>query len=155
MNQRLATSLRLAALALAAAFAAGPSIADKPAWAGGGKEGKHDNKHDDRRGPVDIRFSDGNRQIINDYYGTQFRSGKCPPGLARKHNGCLPPGQAKKWGVGRPLPADLRYHYLPHDLLVRLPPPPAGHRYVRVAADILLIAIGTSMVIDAIEDIGR
>jgi Ni/Co efflux regulator RcnB len=33
--------------------------------------------------------------------------------------------------------------------------PPAGHRYVRVAADILLIAVGTGMVVDAIEDIGR
>jgi Ni/Co efflux regulator RcnB len=29
--------------------------------------------------------------------------------------------------------------------------PPAGHKYIRVAADILLIAVGTRMVIDAIE----
>ena len=34
----------------------------------------------------------------------------CPPGLAKKHNGCLPPGQAKKrhhaqrYGVGDYLP---------------------------------------------------
>jgi len=33
--------------------------------------------------------------------------------------------------------------------------PPAGHRYVRVAADILLIAVGTAMVVDAIEDLGK
>ena len=33
--------------------------------------------------------------------------------------------------------------------------PPAGHRYVRVANDILLIAAGTGMVIDAIEDLGK
>jgi Ni/Co efflux regulator RcnB len=33
-------------------------------------------------------------------------------------------------------------------------PPPAGYRYVRVAADILLIAIGTGMAIDAIQDVG-
>jgi Ni/Co efflux regulator RcnB len=38
---------------------------------------------------------------------------------------------------------------------MRLPPPPAGHRYVRVAADILLIAVGSSMVIDALEDLVR
>lgn len=44
---------------------------------------------------------------------------------------------------------------VPHDLLRRLPPPPAGHRYVRIAADILLIAVGSSMVMDAIEDIVR
>ncbi|MBX3593104.1 hypothetical protein [Sphingomonas sp.] len=25
----------------------------------------------------------------------------CPPGLAKKHNGCMPPGQAKKYGWSR------------------------------------------------------
>jgi hypothetical protein len=49
----------------------------------------------------------------------------------------------------------LRYYDLPRDLLMRLPPAPAGHRYVRVAADILLIAVGSSMVIDAVEDLVR
>jgi hypothetical protein len=34
-------------------------------------------------------------------------------------------------------------------------PAPSGHKYVRVASDILLIAIGSSMVVDAIEDLGR
>jgi Ni/Co efflux regulator RcnB len=33
--------------------------------------------------------------------------------------------------------------------------PPRGYRYVRVASDILMIAIGTGMVIDAIQDLGR
>jgi Ni/Co efflux regulator RcnB len=33
--------------------------------------------------------------------------------------------------------------------------PPAGHKFVRVASDILLIAVGTSLVVDAIEDLGR
>ena len=27
--------------------------------------------------------------------------GGCPPGLAKKHNGCMPPGQAKKLRVGQ------------------------------------------------------
>jgi Ni/Co efflux regulator RcnB len=39
--------------------------------------------------------------------------------------------------------------------VVRLPPPPPRHRYVRVAGDILLIAVGASIVVDAIEDIIR
>ncbi len=38
---------------------------------------------------------------------------------------------------------------------MRLPPPPTGYRYVRVAADILLIAVGSSVVIDAVEDLMR
>jgi len=33
--------------------------------------------------------------------------------------------------------------------------PPPGYRYVRVATDILLIAAGTGMVVDAIQDLGR
>lgn len=55
----------------------------------------------------------------------------------------------------QPLPADLRRYPLPADVLIRLPMPPAGHEFVRVASDILLIAVGTSMVIDAVEDLGR
>jgi hypothetical protein len=27
--------------------------------------------------------------------------GGCPPGLAKKHNGCMPPGQARKLGRGQ------------------------------------------------------
>ncbi len=67
----------------------------------------------------------------------------------------MPPGQAKKWQVGRPLPRDVIYYDLPQTLIVQLGRPPSGHRYVRVAANILLIAVGTGMVVDAIQDLGR
>jgi Ni/Co efflux regulator RcnB len=141
-----------AALALSAFLAATPTLADKPDWAGGGKPGK---KHEQRAAAAS-QFTDQHRRIIAEYYGGQMPPGrKCPPGLAKKNNGCMPPGQAKKWGMGRPLPGDLRTYDLPRDLLMRLPPPSAGHRYVRVAADILLIAVGSSMVIDAVEDLVR
>ena len=100
-------------------------------------------------------FSSSERRIVVDYYGAEARSGKCPPGLAKKNNGCQPPGQAKKWQRGKPLPQDLRYYDLPDALRIRLPAPPPKHRYVQVAGDILMIAVGSSMVIDAIEDIFR
>ena len=45
---------------------------------------------------VDIFFGDRQRDIIRDYYGNQFSGGHCPPGLAKKNNGCLPPGQANR-----------------------------------------------------------
>jgi len=48
---------------------------------------------------------------------------------------------------------DLVYYSVPPAVVVRLGVPPAGHRYVRVANDILLIAIGTRIVVDAIEDL--
>jgi Ni/Co efflux regulator RcnB len=141
------------ALCLAGALASpGSAFADKPSWAGSGKNGKQEN--DDRKTSVGASyFNDDSRRIISDYYGTQMRSGKCPPGLARKQNGCIPPGQARKWAKGRPLGADIAYHNLPPELLRRLPPPPRNHRYVQVAGDILMIAVGTSMVVDALEDL--
>jgi hypothetical protein len=47
--------------------------------------------------------------------------GGCPPGLAKKNNGCLPPGQAKKlYNVGQRLPASYgyawNYNQIPYDL---------------------------------------
>lgn len=126
-----------------------PAAADKPAWAGkNGHAGKPG--HAGKQG-----FDDDARRIIGDYYGSMARKGHCPPGLAKKNNGCLPPGQAKKWAAGKPLPSDLKYSKLPPDLLKRLPPVPRDHEYVRIAGDVLLIAVGTRMVIDAVEDILR
>jgi Ni/Co efflux regulator RcnB len=156
MKQNNFRPIRLAVLTLSAVLAAGSAFADKPSWAGNGKGKKQDDRVEQRGGQSSTRFGDQHRRIIAEYYGGQMQPGrKCPPGLAKKNNGCMPPGQAKKWGMGRPLPGDLRYYDLPRDLLMRLPPPPAGHRYVRVAADILLIAVGSSMVIDAVEDLVR
>lgn len=164
MNHPVALHVRLCIFTLLALFSATPAIADRPSHAENGKENKHEKKagkhqkehrSDDRREEGKARFDDDNRRIVNEYYGEKFRTGKCPPGLAKKNNGCLPPGQTRKWAIGQPLPTDLRHYNLPKDLQVRLPAPPAGHRYVRIASDILLVAVGTSMVVDAIEDIGR
>lgn len=100
-------------------------------------------------------FQDSQRVAVREYYEPRFREGNCPPGLAKKNNGCMPPGQAKKWRKGYRLPADVVYYPVPADVSIRLGVPPSGYKYVRVAADILLIAVGTSMVVDAIEDLSR
>ena len=101
---------------------------------------------------VNVNFVEADRRVIYDYYGDVARYGKCPPGLAKKHNGCLPPGQAKKWLIGRALPREVVYYPVPPNLLVRISAPPPGYKYVRVASDILLIAAGTGMVA---AEIGR
>ncbi|MNK04375.1 hypothetical protein D3C87_222370 [compost metagenome] len=160
----------LAALMLSLATA--PVYADKPEWAGGGKNkggdqgergkggGKGNGQGGNRGNGSDVNvnigayFGGSQRQAVHDYYGSQFKSGKCPPGLAKKNNGCQPPGQAKKWSRGYALPSDVVYYPVPSTLIARLGQPPSGYKYVRVASDILLITIGTSMVIDAIEDLG-
>ncbi len=97
-------------------------------------------------------FDDRNRDAVRTYYASAGKGGKgCPPGLAKKNNGCQPPGQAKKWHVGQPLPRDVVFYPVPSQLVVTLPPVPVGHRYVQVAGDILLIAIGSKMVVDGIS----
>ncbi len=129
------------------------ALADKPSWAGGGNKAEKSDKHG---GSVRVSyFDDDSRRIISDYYGTQMRAGKCPPGLAKKQNGCMPPGQAKKWAKGSVLGPDITYYPLPRELVVRLPAPPPNHRYVQVAGDVLMIALGTNMVVDALEDLMR
>jgi hypothetical protein len=125
---------------------------------GGGKEYRGGHADGPGGGPyinIDINFTDVDRRTIFDYYGDVARHGKCPPGLAKKHNGCLPPGQAKKWAIGRPLPRDVIFYPVPGDLLIRIAPPPVGYKYVRVASDLLLIAAGTGMVAAAVEDLAR
>lgn len=146
-------------------------LAEKPDWAGPpGGQGKHKNRdRSEGRGDsygsyqsgsgVEIRiggyFGDSQRMAVRNEYREQSRSGSCPPGLAKKNNGCMPPGQARKWVMGQPLPKDVVYYPIEPGISVRLGIPPAGHKFVRVAADILLIAVGTGMVIDAVQDIGR
>ena len=148
----------------AAMIMSAPALADPPPWAGGGKgnsekgKGKGKGKGHERRSedtPRATYFVDEHRVAVHEYYDDGFRKGRCPPGLAKKNNGCMPPGQAKKWRVGRPLPPDVVYYTVPQPLVVRLGQPPAGHRYVRVGADILMITVGTAMVVDAIQDLGR
>jgi len=155
MNRPTTPTALITLITLGLLTASGSAFAEKPDWAGGGKPAKAE-KQAERGGPsIEFRFSDNDRRALADYYGGRARAGHCPPGLAKKNNGCMPPGQAKKWRVGYPLPGDVRYYDLSPDILVRLPAPPRGHRYVQIAGDVLLIAIGTSMVVDAVEDLLR
>jgi Ni/Co efflux regulator RcnB len=157
-SKRIASQANLVMVVLiAGVLALAPAIAAQPSWAGAGKgeKGEQKGKHENSTVRQGEYFGDQHRVVVNEYYGEQFRSGKCPPGLAKKHNGCMPPGQAKKWAIGRPLPRDVVLYEVPQELVVKIGIPPAGYRYARVANDILLIAAGTGMVIDAIQDLGR
>ena len=154
---------------LLAAFITAPALAGPPAWAGGGKHGgggaeEHGHKggkgedgghgkHAGKGPRQGAFFSSRNRDSVHTYYS----SGKhCPPGLAKKNNGCMPPGQAKKqWFVGQPLPTTVVVYPVPQQIVVTLPPVPLGHKYVQVAGDILLVAAGSMMVVDGINGLMR
>ena len=133
---------------------------------GNHKSGGHDkggrDEHRDREGRYDsnqnnlsvsFNFGSNETRIVRDYYSGQVSKGKCPPGLAKKGNGCQPPGQAKQWQKGRALGSDVRYYDIPNELRIRLPVPPLNHKYVQLGTDLLLIAVGTAIVVDAIDGI--
>lgn len=169
----LKTSHTLALVVAGMLLAIGPALADRPSWGGHDKDGRnewrererpsHDRDRDrdnrsfhqgDRDDFGEHRyFDDRHRAVINGYYTEQFRIGQCPPGLAKKHNGCMPPGLAKQWQIGYPLPRNVIYYDLPPAIVMQLGPPQPGYRYARVGSDILLIAIGTGLVVDAIMDL--
>jgi hypothetical protein len=156
--------LRISAAALALTFAAGSLATALPAWADPPGHAKKEKGQGGKGGggqrgggggdsiSINFNFSDTDRVAIRDYYGNP-PGGHCPPGLAKKNNGCMPPGQAKKWMMGHPLPRDVVFYDLPRELSLRLSVPPAGYKYVRVAGDILMIAVGTGMVAAAIQDL--
>ena len=82
-----------------------------------------------------------------------YSRGHCPPGLAKK--GCIPPGQATKWRRGYPLAQNVIFYELSPRMARRMGRPPAGYRYIRVAQDILMIATGTGIVVDAVYDLSN
>ena len=167
MKTNARTMKRALMLVISGMVATGPVMADKPSWAGAGKGHKDERmerpRERERRDDARSQRYDGGRRhfeerhrlVVREYYAEQFRHGRCPPGLAKKRNGCMPPGQAKKWRLGQPLPREVIFHDVPQQVVVQIGLPPAGYRYVRVATDILMIAVGTGMVIDAINDLGR
>jgi hypothetical protein len=140
------------ALTLAVPLLAG---ADKPRNKGGKEKGRGhaETRGEAREGTRDVVvFSTRQRETVQGYFVEKHGRGKCPPGLAKKHNGCLPPGQEKKrYIVGHPLPATVVVEEVPAELTVRIGVAPRGYRYGIVDGDLVKLAVGTSLVVDAIQ----
>ncbi|HEX6737506.1 MAG TPA: hypothetical protein VF310_04435 [Vicinamibacteria bacterium] len=140
--------MRQAVCALLAATMAmpGPAIAGKP------DKDKHKKHEDGQDARVTVTFAVREREAAAAYFVETRGRGKCPPGLAKKHNGCLPPGQAKKrYVIGRPLPRGIVLEEPPRELVVRIGLPPNGYRYAILDGDLIKLAVGTLLVVDAID----
>ena len=138
---------RLVALAFALSLVSSSALsAQKPKK----QKGKSQETH------VTVVFNGTQREAARSYFVTQHGRGNCPPGLAKKNNGCLPPGQAKKrYVVGHSLPHGVVVRELPVELSVRIGPAPAGYRYGILDGDLVKFAVGTMLVADAIEGLVR
>ena len=151
--------MRIALIVLVPAFCAGLASSS---WADNDKDKGHGHGHGSRtetpvaQQPVRVIVPDRDRTSVQTYYRTEFVAGRCPPGLAKKGNGCQPPGQANKlWAVGQALPPVVIYEPLPPVLVQQLAPVPMGYEYVRVDNDVLLMEIASRMVADVIDDLNE
>lgn len=165
---RFNLSSRLIALTISALFLAGPAFAkgnDEDHGNGKGKD-KHGEKYEkkqqkdlqkaEKRERKEIEqgkyFNDQQRTYVREYYTTHYGPGKkCPPGLAKKGNGCMPPGQARTWVVGQPIPRNVTVYSVPQPVIVQLPPAPYGYRYARIGGDIVLVKQQNNLVVDIIQ----
>ena len=119
------------------------------------KERAKAQKRADKRRREDIKqgayFDDQQRISVRQYYTHTYANGKrCPPGLAKKHNGCVPPGQAGNWQVGQPLPRGVTVYTVPQPVIRLLPPAPYGYRYARIGGDIVLVQQQNNLIVDII-----
>lgn len=112
-------------------------------------------KHADKRVREDIKqgtyFDERQRVTVRQYYVSNYgNSKKCPPGLAKKNNGCMPPGQARYWQVGQPIPGGVTIYSVPQPVIQLLPAAPYGYRYARIGGDIVLIQQQNNLIVDII-----
>jgi hypothetical protein len=120
------------------------SFADKP--------GKSKDKPKGKDAQVAVTFTAAERGAAQAWFVEKHGRGNCPPGLAKKENGCLPPGQAKKrYAVGHVLPKGVLTQPPPAELSFRIGAPPAGYAYVTIDGDLVKLAVGTMLIVDAID----
>ena len=75
----------------------------------------------------------------------------CPPGLAAKNNGCLPPGIAKRYTIGEVLPEGIPYELITNLAYYGLDMPDGNWLYYLVDGDVLRIADDVFTVLEAFE----
>jgi hypothetical protein len=91
------------------------------------------------------------------YYRDEIAAGRCPAPLVRRDKACSAPAAqpTKPWRLDQPLPDGLKADAPPPGLIAKLSPSPAGHQYMRVDTDILIIGVGTRNVAALVVDLSR
>ena len=134
------------------------------AWADNDKDKGKGKGHGQRSQAVVVQpqrvivVPERDRQIVYTYYRMEYASPRCPPGLAKQGNGCLPPGQVYAaprpvYVVGQRLPPTVVYQPVPPVLIERLEPVPPGYGYVQVDNDVLLMDMTSRVIADIVNDL--
>ncbi len=91
------------------------------------------------------------------YYRDEIAAGRCPAPLVRKDKVCGAPAAmpTKPWRLDQPLPEGVKADAPPPGLIAKLSPSPAGHQYMRVDTDIIVIGLGTRNVAALVVDLSR
>ena len=166
---------RIVALAIVSLLVAGPALSkgkgdDDNEHGNGSGHGKHAQKFEEKqdkreakeykkaekRERKDIQagtyFNDRQRTVVREYYVQNYsNSQRCPPGLAKKNNGCFPPGQTRHWVLGQPIPRGVTVYQVPQPVILQLPPAPYGYRYARIGGDIVLVQQQNNLIVDIIQ----
>ena len=110
---------------------------------------------------VNVTIGTSEREVIRTYARgcTEAPKGRkakgLPPGLAKKaaRGGELPPGWQKKCMRGEVLPAEVYRHCqtLPHEILVKLPPPPTGTILVAIDGKVMRLIRATREILDVFD----
>ena len=169
---RFTLTQRVLALAITSLFIAGPVFAkgQDDGEHGNGK-GKHSQKQEEKeerksekreqkreqtREVIVIQpgsyFNAQNRTYVQQYYTESYgKSKRCPPGLAKKNNGCVPLGQARSWVVGQPLPRGVTVYAVPQPVIRQLPAAPYGYKYILIGGDVVLVQQQSNLIVDIIQ----
>ena len=99
------------------------------------------------------KFKDEQAKAVAEFFTAQRGPGNCPTGMMARGERCESMGQ-RPWKPGEALPGTITPEDLPAALIQKLGLPPAGHRYVKVASDILLLSADRNVVVDAVLDMG-
>jgi hypothetical protein len=106
---------------------------------------------------LNMVVSQRDRDAAFAYYRDEIAAGRCPAPLVRRDKACGAPAAmpSKPWRLDQPLPDSLKADAPPPGLIAKLSPSPAGHQYMRVDTDILIIGIGTRNVAALVVDLSR
>lgn len=139
---------KLSLLALIVAISAGGAVEAKDhGWKH--KDKDHDRwDHDDHHDNRNIVIIERDRDFINNYYVTKYRS--CPPGLRKKNAYCMPQGHYKRFTAGQYFPDYIALRPLPRTLAYGLSTAPQGTMYTYYNNDVYLIDALNRLILDVV-----